>query len=336
MFYAKISFMKLLNLLTIFTLLGTSVIAQADEWHLEKLNLYIENDKLFDIDKDYTAGHSIELLYFIPKEEYFIYNLLATGMNNSDSYISYSLSNQIFTPSDTKEKKLIVNERPYAGWTYLESKIYKSSENQLRSLSLKLGIVGPGSGSNQIQNEFHRLFDINVANGWKNQLRNEVGVNLNFTQKYKISMENEFFQSAIIPFVSARVGNVNIDATAGVSARIGWNIPKDYGISTLDIASDSSIPSFNARNYMKNNPWSFSFNFLGAVRGVNRDIFLDGNTNKNSHSVEKESIINYFGYGFTAKYNNILIDLVNIYSSKSYKLQKEGHDFSSIRVSYLF
>jgi hypothetical protein len=325
----------LLSLLTL-SLISTTLLAQESDWEFDKLSFYAENDTLFDHDEKYTAGEAIEILYHLKNTNNFISNNLSYGFEESTSYVSFSLGTQAYTPDDTDADEIVEDEQPYAGWTYLESTLYSVSKTQLRSLSLKVGMVGPASGAEHIQNGFHNLFGIDEVDGWNNQLENEVGVNLKYTQKWRIDVENDIIETAFIPFVSTELGNIATNASAGFSTRIGWNIPKDFGAATMNMFSDAGINSYSQRDNATYHDWSFSLNFMAAGSGIARDIFLDGNTNKDSHSVDRKKFVGYLGYGFSLRYKDYIVDLVNIYNTKKYNSANSGHNYTSLRLSMLF
>ena len=306
-------------------------------WVLDRANFYMENDIYTQTDSGYTAGERLSFLYFIPKEDYFIYDVFLLDLGETNSYFTFALTNQIFTPTDIQETELIVDDRPYAGWTYLEAGIHKSSKNNLRSLALKVGMIGPASYSEDIQNGFHEITGSDYVTGWDNQLSSELGVNLKYTHKWLYEKTSiDVFEIAFVPFISAEVGNVAINATGGASWRFGYNIPKDFGVSSIDIGADPGIPVYGEYKNMKKKPWSFSFNLLAAGSVIGRDIFLDGNTFSDSHSVEKENFVYYYGFGFTARYKNFVFDFIETYNSKRFKKETQGHSVGTMVFSWLF
>ncbi len=308
-----------------------------NDWIFDRLNIYIENDKYFGTDDGYSTGSQVTALYHISKEDYSIFDILGYKGEKTYSYFTFSIANQIFTPTDFKESELIPDDRPYAGWTYLQASIHKATENELRSLTLQVGLVGPKSASEQIQNEFHRFICAETSKGWDNQLNDELGINLKYTQKWRyFSQISNDFESSVIPFASAELGNIAISATGGLMARIGWNIPKDYGVSSIDLGADPGIPVYGEYKNMKRKPWSLSFNFTAAASAIARDIFLDGNTFTSSHSVDKKYLVAHYGFGMTLRYNNIVVDAMAIETTKQFELQKKSHGVGSFVVSYLF
>ena len=327
----------LINILLI--LLSTQSFAEEKDknWVFDRANFYIENDVYFNTDNEYSTGEMFTFLYFIPDVNYPLYNALGYKAKETYSYITFSLANQIYTPRNTYTTDFIPDDRPYAGWTYIDTTIHKTTKTQLRSLSLKVGMVGPASISEQIQNHFHDFIDSPQVNGWEHQLDNELGINLKYTQKWRYSTKGDNnFETSFIPFVAAEFGNIAINASTGFTTRIGWNIPKDYGLSSINIGNDPGIPVYGEYKNMKIYPWSFSVNFTAAGSAVMRDIFLDGNTFSESHSVEKESFVGYYGAGFTLRYENLVFDLMQIENTKQYKKQVNSHRVLSAIVSWLF
>lgn len=333
---------KLLRLLllfiTFFTLVsGEDMVNDNDDWELHRFNLYFEDDMYVQTDDEYSAGERFAFTFYVPEPEGFAYDMLFLDYGKVDSYVTVALTNQIYTPSDTNATSLIEDDRPYAGWTYIDVGVHKSSKDTLRSIYLLVGMVGPVSGSEFFQNSIHRLTDSQEAMGWDNQLNNELGINLRYVHKSRF-IPNEFLgiQSAIIPFAQGELGNISIKATAGVSARIGWNIPKDYGVSSIDIGGEDGISIYDEHAKMFNSPWSFSLNFSAAGSAVVRDIFLDGNTFTDSHSVDKKPFVAYYSFGLTARYKSFAVDFIETKNTKKFKGEKQGHGVGTIVVSWLF
>ena len=102
-------------------------------------------------------------------------------------------------------------------------------------------------------------------------------------------------ESNFIPFLEASLGNVKIRATAGALMRFGLNPIEDFGSSSIDVGGENGIPICTNCLCPTYKPWSFTLNIALAGNVVMHDIFLDGNTFGESHSVEKEK--DNHGYG---------------------------------------
>jgi hypothetical protein len=69
---------------------------------------------------------------------------------------------------------------------------------------------------------------------------------------------------------------------------------------------------------------------------VLRDIFLDGNTFKDSHSVSKEPFVGDLIVGASLILNRFKISYVQVSRSKEFKKQDSESSFGSISFSYSF
>ena len=105
-------------------------------WIFDRANFYIENDVYFGTDDGYSTGEMFTFLYFVPEPNNCVHDVLGYNTKVSYSYLSFSIANQIYTPTDTLTNAFQPNDRPYAGWTYIETTFHKTTKTQLRSLSL--------------------------------------------------------------------------------------------------------------------------------------------------------------------------------------------------------
>lgn len=321
-------------LLSLLILLST--LKAEDAFIFDKASFFFEDDIYSQTDEGYSAGSKLSFLYFVPKN-YALYDYVFSDEEPYYSYITFAFVNQIYTPTDTQSTQLQVDDRPYAGWTYGEVAIYRSYKDSLKSLALQVGMIGPASHAEDLQNGIHSLIGSKKVNGWDNQLHNELGINLKYTHKFLYEFDKiAGVEGMFLPFYSGELGNISIKATAGASYRFGWNIQKDYGVTSIDIGGDQGIPIYGEFDDMRNKDWSFSFNLLAAGSVVLRDIFLDGNTFGSSHSVDKEALVGYGGIGFTARYKRFMFEFIEIHNTKKFKKENGGHGVGTMVFSWLF
>jgi len=82
--------------------------------------------------------------------------------------------------------------------------------------------------------------------------------------------------------------------------------------------------------------WSVSLNLSGTGSAVARDMSLDGNTFKTSHSVEKKNFIGYFGYGFSLRYKSFILEYIKNVNSKKFVSEDQPHGVGTVVASWLF
>ncbi len=304
---------------------------------LNRFHFFFENDLFSTTDSQYSSGVKLNLLYRVENPKNPLYELLYLDYDEYEIYTSFSVVNQIYTPADLSNPNLIIEDRPYAGWTYLEYGVHKSSKKDLRSLYLQIGMIGPASKSEQIQKTIHNITGSSDPMGWDNQLQNELGINLTYIHKWRFAPEPlGGFERAIIPFLQGELGNISTKAVAGISTRIGWNILKDFGVSTVDAGGEVGVCVLDESQGMLNRDWSFSFNLLGYGSAIAHDIFLDGNTFKQSHSVDKNNFVAYLGFGFTARYQKFVLNFMQTKSTSKFKEEKGIHTVGTVVISWLY
>ncbi len=71
-------------------------------------------------------------------------------------------------------------------------------------------------------------------------------------------------------------------------------------------------------------------------RAVARDIFLDGNTFRNSHSVDKKYFVGDMSVGMGLIYHRWKISVARVWRSEEFDGQDEPHQFGSISFSYSY
>ena len=311
--------------------------AAENDWQFERLNFYFENDVFGKTDSAYSDGSRLSVLMYRPEADTAWLQIPFTEGVKRAHFISFSLTQQIFTPTDLNQSTLIEDDRPYAGWLYVEVGLHQSSPRHLDSLSLQVGVVGPASGMEQLQRFVHEKTGSNIAQGWDKQLNNEIGLQLNYQHKWRYVPEPLLgVETSFVPYLGGEFGNVAIKANAGMIARVGWNIPQDFGSSTIDEGGENGIPV--RRRCLVETPrsWSFNFQFSGGATAVGRDIFFDGNTFTQSHSVDKKAFKAYGAFGFSGRYENFNLDYIRTFHTQQFEQGSSKHNIGSIIISYLF
>jgi hypothetical protein len=299
-------------------------------------SVQVEND-LFGGGTDRFYTHGTELAYMrtgpAPGWLSAVVDVVPWFELTSETAVGYALGQQIFTPSDTRSSALVRDDRPYAGWLYFNASLGRRLERSadrevVDALSLTLGIVGPSSRAADIQREYHELIDVPVPQGWDNQLEDEPGLVLGYTRKWR------FFEPAwhdteweFSPHVVGALGNVHTYAGLGVMARWGTGLRRDIGPPNIR-------PGFPGAPYFTpGGGWSWYL--YGGVEGrlVARDIFLDGNTFKDSHSVDREPLVADFQFGIAVHIDKLRIAISNVERTREFRQQDEPTRYGAINVT---
>ena len=134
------------------------------------------------------------------------------------------------------------------------------------------------------------------------------------------------------------MGNVYTYANAGSEFRLGWNIPQDFGACLIRPGGDTNAPSGRADSRLtKTRP--FGLHLFGAVNGraILRDIFLDGNTYKESHHVDKRHFVADMVAGISLNAYWFKLTVAQALRTKEFDGQAENqHSFGSMTVSFTY
>lgn len=250
------------------------------------------------------------------------------------SAVQYAVGQKIFTPQDTQRRTLIIDDRPYAGWLYgsanLMSRYVNEPSLQVGNiLGLTIGIVGPSSQAEDIQRGFHDLIGVDKPNGWDNQLKDEPGVLLTYTRRWQYFHDlggGLEFETA--PHLVGALGNIYTYAGGGMMVRLGQGLRND-------IAPPNIRPGFPGVPYIRPSEKANWYFFAGVEgRAMARNIFLDGNTFRDSHSVDKKPFVADVQFGFAFHMYNMRFALSNVWRSREFEGQDEKVQFGAINVSF--
>ena len=331
-----------------FLILAVPALAEHDQI-FDTFTLYYENDYFQGTDHNYTSG--LKLTWSSPYASdvtaaelpYWIYPLMAhlpwVGESAQRRAISLSIGQAIYTPSDKKTDELVVDDRPYAGITYLGFGIHEKTERRRNTWELNVGLLGPASGADKVQGVIHDLKAVGRPKGWDHQLQNEITVDAVFETQWKLKslVGSQNFSYDFIPHLGGRVGTVNIYANAGGEFRFGWRMPNDFGSCPIRVGCEVSS-AFVHKHSDYGRLKRFGLHFFVAADGrlVLRDIYLDGNTFRDSHSVDKEPLVADLIAGVSLHYGKLKVIYSNIYRTRQFEAQAKGQSFSSLSLSWMF
>ena len=249
------------------------------------------------------------------------------------AHASFSIGQNIYTPEDIRNPELIPDDRPYAGWLYLGFGLAANQgSKRYDKLELEIGMIGPYSFAEEVQTFWHSLFGLKVPEGWDNQLDNELGVVLYYEQARRFGRKKLLFglESDVIPHIGGSLGNVFTYAAAGLTFRLGTDLVDDFGPPRIR----PSLPGGVYFRYKNGLSWYVFSGFEG--RFVLRNIFLDGNTFSDSHSVDKMNFVGDLQVGVAVQFSRFRFTYTQIYRTKEFEEQDNSDIFGSLSFSYHF
>ena len=348
------AFSKTCKLLLIALAVGGCGLAGAEEPPKDKIasnsstfTFSLENDLFGDTDQQYTSGiqigwisadvdhyqQALDLPHWMFKYLPFI------PVKGAQKNIGVNIGQKIFTPEDLESRVVIEDDRPYAGWLYGALSFISKTESQLDTLEFQAGIIGPAALGEQAQNSIHDLRGFATAKGWDNQLENEPGLAIIYERKWRPwkSANPSGFGYDVITHLGGAIGNVYSYANAGAEARIGWNLPADFGTSLMRPGGNSSAPA-TYNDPRLNSQRNFGAHLFAGITGVVklRDVFLDGNTFTDSHDVNKEYLVGDLVVGASVLIGQVKLSYAQVFRTREFEKQDIKHNFGSVSISLTF
>lgn len=307
---------------------------------------YLENDFFGGTDRHYTNGTKFSWLSADLStwgqtgwRQKLLESLPLVNRPGAQKNLGVALGQNIYTPADTDLHVPDPADRPYAGWSYLEFNFVSKTPHIMDVLSIQLGAVGRHSYAQETQYLVHDWLNNDQSKGWAFQLKDEVGVNLIVERRWRLFARTlgNALGFDLVPHLGASLGNVQTFANTGLTARLGFNLPSDFGpeLITGGGATNAPLDDRDPRVASRHRASLFVFGGVDG-RAVARDIFLDGNTWEDSPSVPKERLVgdSYMGVGVVwAKWH---ITYTYVVRSKEFKAQREVNQFGSVAISRAF
>jgi hypothetical protein len=313
-------------------------------------SFYFENDLFADTDQGYTNGVKLSWISHdltgyaesgrLPEWSLPLIRRLPfineTGLQRN---VVLSIGQNMYTPEDIEAEDLLEDDRPYSGWTYFGIGLHSKNERRLDSMEIQLGMVGPASFAEQTQKLVHELVGSQRPNGWDNQIKNEPGLAVIYERKWRFLYDRDIGKLGfdVIPHIGGALGNVYTYANAGMEARLGWNIPWDFGTSLIRPSGDPNAP-LNAQDPRVSSDQGFGLYVFAAADGcaVLHNIFLNGNTFTDSHSVDKKNFVADIGAGVGLIIHRFKLCYTHVLRTKEFEGQEDDQVFGSITLSFTY
>ncbi len=310
----------------------------ASDWFpLKNFSLLVENDSFGGTDRHYTNGLKVSVLLKKDRLEEFSCRLaraLPYFPTGGERRIGFALGQNIYTPGDLSATTLQTDDRPYAGWLYGELGLSVQTANRLDSVTLSLGVVGPAFQADHVQKTWHRMLNITEPRGWQHQLNNEPALKISYQHSRRHFEKNTRFfglDADAMWHLGFSLGNVFTNAAAGLTVRIGDDFVGDFGGPPRIRPSMPGAAHFEP-------PDGFGWYLFAGVEGraVARNIFLDGNTFTDSHSVDKKTFVGDAQLGLALIIKHFRITYTQVLRTIEFDGQATPHHFGAISVTANF
>lgn len=308
------------------------------------LTLVGENDSLSSgADRNYTSG--IKLAYVspvdvMPKWVRKLDGLTRAVTNARPSFFGVAVGQSIFTPQDISANPPPPNQHPYAGWLYgqvmmaAEENVIARAPRYVDLYELEFGMVGPAALGRQSQRGIHQALGAPDPKGWDHQLKDEFAVAATLERRWRAEKVFDNLPGDIevdaAPGIGVTLGTLRTEAKVGASFRLGQNLASDYGAPRVR-------PGLGGVGYFKADHM-FSWYLFGGVdlRAVGRNIFLDGNTFRDSAHVDKKPFVVDAQAGLALQTGDWRLAYTYVTRTEEFEGQGEQQDFGALALSWRF
>lgn len=296
------------------------------------LSVVIENDLFYSRDRDYTNGLA---LIWVPTENSTpawalrIARWLPWFPQDGLVRHGYGFGQNMYTPRDITVADPPLEDRPYAGWLYGTIAVGAETGRQLDQFALTLGMVGPASLAEETQTFVHKVLNTDIPRGWDTQLQNEPGFYVTYQRSWRELAARALngLDLDLTPHIGGALGNVYTYAGAGLTVRLGRNLPLDYGPPRIQ----PSLPGSGSFAPTQRFEWYLFAGLEG--RAVVRNIFLDGNTFRDSRSVNKEPFVGDVQLGIALTWRGWRLSYTHVMRTREFESQSGRDEFGALSLS---
>ena len=298
----------------------------------------IDNDIFTGTDRDYTSG--VQLGSTSATVESFDDTQLAPSMRWAndklrwlqpkgfdENNVTWTIGQRMYTPEDWSRSEPDPLDRPYAGLLFAGLTYIGRDSHSMRSTSLDVGIVGPSALAEQTQRVVHKAVGADKFLGWDHQLSDEPVLRILHERfrRWDIKPTRRF--GDFTTHFGGSIGNLTTFANAGAELRIGKSLPDNFGTATTLSYGQNTPPARWGASSSR--PSIHGFVAVDA-RAVVHDVTLDGNTWRDSASVEREPLAAELALGVALDWRAWQATLGATYRTKEYETQDREASFGTL------
>jgi lipid A 3-O-deacylase len=300
----------------------------------------LDNDLFAGSDRHYTNGLRIALLFAPPRA-------LETWAADFGCGVDWGLvaGQKIFTPEDLASEAPVTDDRPYAGWLYGGIVLRlrgggawdgEGSAPVLDTFELDLGFVGKASLADDTQRWAHDRLDNDEPLGWRNQVQQGFSFQLSWLRQVRLFAAElpAGLELDVVPHFGLTLGSVLIGARGGATARLGWNLPADFGGLEDDVLA---LPLARAGDAPRPQRWGAWLLCRTDLRATMFDATLDAGLASGEHRVRHEPLVASIELGaMFALGERLLFGYTHTLRSPEFHSQEGPDGFGSLFVQIAY
>jgi len=299
------------------------------------VTVVVENDLFGGTDRQYSNGLRLE--WVSPEDD--VHDGLRqaarlqpfVNLKGAELRQGFALAHTLYTASDISLDTPPANDHPYAAHISLNAFASARTERDEHMILVDVGLIGPSAQGEFVQSRWHQLIDGIEPRGWDSQLHDEVvfAVSGQRTRQIKAWRLGRY-EADFLGHAGLTLGTLRTDLSAGATVRFGLGLQDSFTPPRLRPAlSPSSI-------YAPDSPLG-GYVFVGVGGyGVARDVFLDGNTFRDSASVDKKWLVGDLQAGLALHLRAYRLAFTYVERSEQFKGQDGPQRFGAVSLSRAF
>ena len=250
----------------------------------------IENDLFGGTDRNYTNGLRLEWVRRADSFNPWLQRAARTqpfvDLDGIALRDGFAVSHTLYTPRDITIAAAQPDDHPYASHLSLQWFATAAQETAENTVVIDLGVIGPIAGGSFVQERWHQLIDGQEPRGWDSQLHNELVFAIS-GQRVRRYAGPAFgpLETDLLTHAGLTLGTLRTSVSAGATVRVGFDLAQSFAPPRLR-------PSIGSSSLYQAGGGVAGYLFAGVGGyGVARDVFLDGNTFRDSASVSKNPAV---------------------------------------------
>jgi lipid A 3-O-deacylase len=331
--------------------------APAERETLSRFTVMSENDKFAGTDRFYTNGFKVayQRTDVGAVSEFFSEALnLIPFLKAKPLAYGFVVGQDIYTPEDTEERRLIPDDRPYSGWLYggltlTRGNVPLDGEAPLEEgkalfqdrIELLFGAIGVDALGRQVQNNWHEFINVATSKGWRNQLRSEPGFEIYTQRKWLLKVwhgEGATPGADFLPHVGLAIGHPFTHFSIGGTFRFGWNLGEDFGpvqriaSAGFDRPRKTEGVQFYVYARIEGRLVGWNAFIQGNLFHNKRRRFSTRGIRENVH-IEVERVVADFEVGMVLQLWRFEISYTNVIRTREFEEQKDTFVYGAIHGS---
>ncbi len=299
-------------ILGLFTFTASFGQARKDTLPKNQLEIRHDNDFFFSTDRYYSSGLFLKFRTQLNKDV----------LVERKEQLSISLSQEVYTPSQTQSTNAEIFDVPYAGFSSFTITWSSASKSDLIQTSLLLGVAGLNSGAGGFQRWYHRALGIRNSPLWVEEIANSFHLNLylNYTKEWQIvkgpfgvrfafqpnlalGTKDIYVEPESILYLGKRshtnasiaynrIGTINREVY--IALRFAYRRVFNNALIEGNLLGDNSVRTKNP----KNSVYRFGVDFYNRVKKNDYKIGLRFNTQETLQSQNHKYVLLAYGFQF--------------------------------------